>query len=70
MLDNTHTGRKKDKLRNVEYKERRFTSFWDVAEETAYSRFLGGIHSEYDNIIGLQEGRKVGEHVNSLKWDN
>lgn len=70
LLDNTHTGRKKDKLRNVEYKERRFTSFWDVAEETAYSRFLGGIHSEYDNIIGLQEGRKVGEHVNSLKWDN
>jgi len=70
LIDRTHSGRKKDKLRNVEYKERHFNSFWEVAEETAYSRFLGGIHSEYDNIIGLQEGKKVGEHVNSLKWDN
>jgi hypothetical protein len=70
FVDNTHAGRKKDKLRNVEYKERHFSSFWDVAEETAYSRFLGGIHSEYDNIVGLQEGKKVGEHVNRLKWDN
>ncbi|WP_158857578.1 vanadium-dependent haloperoxidase [Lunatibacter salilacus] len=70
FVDVTHSKRKKDKLRNVEYKERHFNSFWEVAEETAYSRFLGGIHSEYDNVIGLQEGKKVGEHVNSLKWDN
>ncbi|HSI77984.1 MAG TPA: vanadium-dependent haloperoxidase [Lunatimonas sp.] len=70
FVDVTHSKRKKDKLRNVEYKERHFNSFWEVAEETALSRFFGGIHSEYDNVIGLQEGRKVGEHVNSLKWDN
>lgn len=70
IVDNTHVGRKKDKIKNVEYKERRFSSFWEVAEETAYSRFLGGIHSNYDNVVGLSEGTKVGENVNNLKWNN
>ncbi len=68
--DDAHQGRKKDKLRNVEYKPRSFSSFWQVAEETAYSRFLGGIHAQIDNEVGLEEGRKVGENINALKWDN
>jgi hypothetical protein len=68
IVDNTHAGRSMNKLRKVEYKERVFSSFWEVAEETAYSRFLGGIHSTLDNRIGLEEGAKIGQHVNSLKW--
>lgn len=70
IVDTTHLGRKKDKIRNVEYKERRFSSFWEVAEETAYSRFLGGIHSNFDNVVGLSEGKKVGNNINNLNWNN
>ncbi|WP_232834846.1 vanadium-dependent haloperoxidase [Pleomorphovibrio marinus] len=69
FVDNAHSGRKRDKLRNVDYKERSFNSFWEVAVETAYSRFLGGIHAQIDNEVGLEEGRKVGNHINALKWD-
>ena len=70
FIDDTHSDRKKDKIRNVEYKNRSFNSFWEVAEETAYSRFLGGIHSQYDNVVGLSEGQKVGNNINNLKWNN
>ncbi len=69
IVDNTHAARAKDETRNVEYKRRSFSSFWQVAEETAYSRFLGGIHTDYDNRIGLQEGAKVGKNINMLKWN-
>lgn len=68
IVDNTHSGRSINKLRGVEYKQRNFNSFWEVAKETAYSRFLGGIHSMQDNIVGLEEGTKVGRNVNSLNW--
>lgn len=69
IVDDTHSKRPMDKLRNVEYKTRKFSSFWQVAEETAYSRFLGGIHCNEDNKIGLAEGAKVGRHINELKWN-
>lgn len=68
VVDNTHAGRPANRLRNVEYKERKFSSFKAIAAETAYSRFLGGIHTVLDNRVGLTEGQKIGEHVNSLKW--
>jgi hypothetical protein len=68
IVDNTHSKRPVNRLRNVAYRERKFNSFWQVAEETAYSRFLGGIHSEYDNRIGLAEGKVVGGNINRLKW--
>lgn len=68
FTDDTHAGRSRDIAKNVEYKPRKFQSFWQVAEETAYSRYLGGIHTKQDNTIGLQEGSKVGHHVNDLRW--
>jgi PAP2 superfamily len=68
FTDNTHEGRPINTLRNVEYKSRSFNSFWEAAEETAYSRFLGGIHANYDNAVGLAEGRKIGQNINALNW--
>ncbi len=70
FIDSSHAGRPRDALRDVEYKPRKFNSFHEVAVETAYSRFLGGIHTNDDNKIGLAEGGKVGQHINDLKWRN
>jgi hypothetical protein len=68
IVDDTHAGRPMNKVVNVGYKQRKFNSFWEIAEETAYSRFLGGIHCTEDNVVGLEQGLTVGRHVNSLKW--
>jgi hypothetical protein len=68
FTDDAHAGRPRDELRNVEFKPRIFTSFWQVAEETANSRFYGGIHTPQDNAIGLTEGKKMGNNVNALHW--
>lgn len=66
--DVAHVGRERDELRNVDFKKRTFSSFWQVATETADSRFFGGIHTPQDNDAGLAEGRKIGENVNQLPW--
>jgi hypothetical protein len=68
LVDDTHALRPKDRIRQISYKTRSFNSFREVAEETAYSRFLGGIHSEMDNTMGLSEGLKVGKNINGLLW--
>jgi hypothetical protein len=68
LTDDAHAGRAKDELRQVEFKPRNFTSFWQIAEETANSRFYGGIHTPQDNNTGLNEGKKIGGHVNQLDW--
>lgn len=68
FTDNTHEGRPNNPLRGTAYKNRSFNSFWEAAEESAYSRFLGGIHARQDNEVGLIEGRKVGRNVNALAW--
>lgn len=70
FIDSSHVGRPRDEIKDVDYKPRKFTSFREVAEETAYSRFLGGIHTAHDNAVGLDEGAKVGQHINALKWRN
>ncbi|MEQ8418177.1 MAG: vanadium-dependent haloperoxidase [Imperialibacter sp.] len=70
FTDSSHVGRKRDEVRNVDFKPRRFDSFWEVAEETANSRFYGGIHSHYDNEVGLTEGARIAENVNALIWKN
>lgn len=49
-------------------KPRSFTSFWATAEEAAYSRILGGIHTQQDNEVGLGEGKKIGQNINALGW--
>ncbi len=68
FTDNAHTGRPRDELREVEFKPRSFKSFWEFAEETANSRFYGGIHTRQDNQAGQDAGVVIGKNVNSLNW--
>lgn len=68
FTDDAHKGRKKDALRDTEFKPRHFTSFWQVAEETANSRFYGGIHTPQDNEAGLMKGKEIAQNINQLKW--
>ncbi|MFN4144201.1 MAG: vanadium-dependent haloperoxidase [Runella sp.] len=68
FVDNSHVGRPRDTKRNVDFKARPFKSFKEAAEESAYSRFLGGIHTFQDNNTGLIEGRKIGQNINELNW--
>jgi len=68
MVDSAHAARPRDDLRGVDFKPRTFTSFWQVAEETANSRFYGGIHTSQDNDVGLAQGKVIGENVNALQW--
>jgi PAP2 superfamily len=66
FTDNTNTFIPKDELHGVEYKARYFKSFWQAAEETALSRFYGGIHTRFDNEVGLAEGKKIGKNIINL----
>lgn len=68
FTDNSHEGRPINDLRNVEYKNRSFNSFIASADESAYSRFLGGIHTRQDNEVGSAEGVKIGTNINLLLW--
>ncbi len=68
FVDDSHIGRVRDTKRNVDFKARSFKSLWAAAEESAYSRFLGGIHTFQDNDTGLKEGRKMGQNINALRW--
>ncbi|MBL7818804.1 MAG: vanadium-dependent haloperoxidase [Saprospiraceae bacterium] len=68
FTDNTHERRERDTAQNVDFKPRKFKSFWEAAEESAYSRFLGGIHTRQDNNHGLAVGRQVGNNINVLNW--
>jgi PAP2 superfamily len=69
FTDNSHVGRPKDDLRNIEFKSRKYNSFWEAAEESAMSRFYGGIHTKLDNETGLAEGKKIGGNINKLVWN-
>jgi PAP2 superfamily len=68
FTDDTHANRARDTAQKVDFKSRTFNSFWETAEESAYSRFLGGIHTRQDNTQGLAVGRIVGNNVNKLVW--
>ncbi len=52
----------------IKYNPRYYKSFWDAAQECANSRLLGGIHTRYDNEVGLVEGEKIGRNINTLRW--
>ena len=69
FTDRSHLGRPYDEERETGWKERSFTKFWEVAQETADSRFYGGIHTPQDNDRGLEKGKEVGANVNSLRWN-
>ncbi|MCG7857090.1 phosphatase PAP2 family protein [Flavihumibacter sediminis] len=68
FTDSAHVGRAKDELRNTAFNPRHFNSFWEAAEETAMSRFYGGIHIPLENERGLEKGKEIGMNVNQLKW--
>lgn len=68
ITDDAHVGRKRDEVRNVDFKARSFTSFWQIAQETANSRFYGGIHVPQDNEAGLEKGKVVADNIIKLKW--
>jgi hypothetical protein len=70
ITDSAHVGRPRDNLRNVDFKARRFTSFTQIANEIADSRFYGGIHTPQDNEVGLREGATIGLNINQLSWKN
>ncbi|WP_332733102.1 vanadium-dependent haloperoxidase [Flavihumibacter sp.] len=42
---------------------REITSFRDAAAEAAMSRLYGGIHFRFDNDMGAESGRRIGEMV-------
>ena len=68
FVDEAHVGRERGEIRKVDFVARPFNSFWEVATETADSRFFGGIHTEQDNQVGLEEGAKIAGHINGLSW--
>lgn len=68
FVDRSHLGRPYDEERETGWKERPFTRFWDVALETADSRFYGGIHTPQDNERGLEKGKAVAANVSALRW--
>jgi hypothetical protein len=68
FTDSVHLGRERDEVRQVDFHERSFTTFGDVARETADSRFYGGIHIPHDNAVGLEKGSLIGRQVNELAW--
>ena len=70
FTDQAHLGRPMDMERLVEYKPRKFNSFFEAAEESALSRLYGGIHTRHDNEIGLIEGKKIGKNINDLFKNN
>ncbi len=73
FTDETHKGKQRfDDVRYLalSYPVRSFKSFMEAAEECAYSRFLGGIHTRQDNDAGLVQGKIIGQNVNALQWRN
>lgn len=68
FADSAHYGRERDELRDTDFVVQEFESFWQVATETAASRFYGGIHTHQDNNVGLEEGSKIARNVNQLPW--
>jgi hypothetical protein len=69
FTDDTHQGAVRFPFAEP-MKAREYTSFSQCAEETGYSRLLGGIHTPQDNNTGLEEGKKIGGNINNLIWKN
>lgn len=67
LTDNTYQRRKAD-FEKIPYKPRAYANLWATAEECAYSRFLGGIHTRQDNEKGTAQGKLIGENIVALSW--
>ncbi|HEX2534360.1 MAG TPA: vanadium-dependent haloperoxidase [Chitinophagaceae bacterium] len=71
FTDRVHEhNRRIDDIRflDLRYPARSYQSFWEAADECARSRFYGGIHTEQDNVVGTEEGKKIGKNVLELRW--
>ncbi len=68
FTDNSYVGRARDAVWNIDFKARSFTSFSSMAQETANSRFWGGIHTQQDNDAGAKIGVTVASNINVLNW--
>ncbi len=69
FTDKAHEGRERDEVRDTDFVIRSFDSFWEAAQETADSRFYGGIHTPLDNKVGLEEGTKIARNIIALHWE-
>jgi hypothetical protein len=67
LIDDTYKNREID-FAMIEYKPRFFKTLWETARECAYSRFLGGIHTEHDNDEGMKLGKTIGSNITNLEW--
>ncbi|MBK8922327.1 MAG: vanadium-dependent haloperoxidase [Saprospirales bacterium] len=65
MTDRCHEGR-------VEFvgTPRTFGSFYEMAQENAWSRVPLGVHFRMDAEEGVRYGTVIGRHVNNLPWKN
>jgi len=71
FTDDLHVGERRyddPRFLDLTYPARQFGSFWEAANECAYSRFLGGIHTRQDNDVGLAQGTIIGQNVLALPW--
>ena len=68
FTDDSHVGRSPE-LGTIPFLARSYKSFYELAEESALSRFLGGIHTRQDNELGLQQGQRVGRTINALRFN-
>ena len=71
FVDDAHEGHRRyddQRFLDLRYPKRTFTSFWQAANECAYSRFLGAIHTQQDNDVAQDLGRTIGTNVNALNW--
>ncbi len=68
FTDKAHEGRERDELKETDFVIRSFDTFWEAAQETADSRFYGGIHTQLDNEVGLEKGIEIAKNVYALDW--
>lgn len=63
MTDNCHKGRT-----DFEGKPRAFTSFYEMAQENAWSRVPLGVHFRMDSEEGVRFGIEIGRKIDRLPW--
>ncbi|MGL4768328.1 MAG: vanadium-dependent haloperoxidase [Formosimonas sp.] len=76
LIDDAYQGRddeyryneQTDKMLTIEFNNRAFHSFSQIAQEIADSRLYGGIHTPMDNAYGLDTGRQIGANISQLRW--
>ncbi len=65
FTDSTHAHRT-----DIDGSPRSYSSFFEMADETAISRLYGGIHFREAIELGVIQGRKVGQNINKLPFRN